>query len=65
LDDKDETSATREADDEAPFSSLAFKIATDPFVGTLTFFRVYSGTLYSEIARGRVGNESEAGWSVQ
>jgi len=47
LDDKDETSATREADDDAPFSALAFKIATDPFVGTLTFFRVYSGTLNS------------------
>ena len=36
---------TREADDDAPFSALAFKIATDPFVGTLTFFRVYSGKL--------------------
>ncbi|MGB5324346.1 MAG: elongation factor G [Pseudomonadales bacterium] len=47
LDDKDETAATREADDKAPFSALAFKIATDPFVGTLTFFRVYSGTLQS------------------
>ena len=45
LDDKEETPATREADDAAPFSALAFKIATDPFVGTLTFFRVYSGTL--------------------
>lgn len=41
----DETVETREADDKAPFSALAFKIATDPFVGTLTFFRVYSGTL--------------------
>tara|TARA_B100000767_G_scaffold271713_1_gene297886 strand:- start:125 stop:2239 length:2115 start_codon:yes stop_codon:yes gene_type:complete len=45
LDDKEETAATRDADDKAPFSALAFKIATDPFVGTLTFFRVYSGTL--------------------
>ncbi|MCP4697513.1 MAG: elongation factor G [Gammaproteobacteria bacterium] len=35
------------ASDDAPFASLAFKIATDPFVGTLTFFRVYSGTLSS------------------
>lgn len=43
--DDGETMATREADDKAPFSALAFKIATDPFVGTLTFFRVYSGTL--------------------
>ncbi len=50
LDDKDETLASREADDEAPFSALAFKIATDPFVGTLTFFRVYSGTLTSGTA---------------
>ncbi len=40
-----ETLATRTADDEAPFAALAFKIATDPFVGTLTFFRVYSGVL--------------------
>ena len=36
---------TREANDEAPFAALAFKIATDPFVGTLTFMRVYSGKL--------------------
>ena len=36
---------TRKSDDKAPFSSLAFKIMTDPFVGALTFFRVYSGTL--------------------
>ncbi|ETN91866.1 Elongation factor G 1 [Gammaproteobacteria bacterium MOLA455] len=35
----------REANDEAPFAALAFKIATDPFVGTLTFMRVYSGKL--------------------
>ncbi len=45
LDDKDETIAERHADDKEPFSALAFKIATDPFVGTLTFFRVYSGKL--------------------
>jgi elongation factor G len=44
-DDKNETPATRAADDSAPFSALAFKIATDPFVGTLTFFRVYSGVV--------------------
>ena len=50
LDDKNETLATREADDNAPFSALAFKIATDPFVGTLTFFRVYSGKLESGTA---------------
>ncbi|MBT6042198.1 MAG: elongation factor G [Gammaproteobacteria bacterium] len=41
------TLEAREADDSAPFAALAFKIATDPFVGTLTFFRVYSGTLKS------------------
>ena len=38
---------TRSPDDSAPFAALAFKIATDPFVGNLTFFRVYSGTLKS------------------
>ena len=45
--DDGETVVERPADDTAPFSALAFKIATDPFVGTLTFFRVYSGTLAS------------------
>jgi elongation factor G len=45
LDDKDETPADRKSSDDEPFSSLAFKIATDPFVGSLTFFRVYSGVL--------------------
>ena len=39
--------AERRADDDAPFAALAFKIATDPFVGNLTFFRVYSGVLSS------------------
>ena len=47
LDDKDETEADRPADDKAPFAALAFKIATDPFVGQLVFFRVYSGVLKS------------------
>ncbi len=42
-----ETEDTRPADDDAPFAALAFKIATDPYVGTLTFFRVYSGVLSS------------------
>ncbi|MGK2941396.1 MAG: elongation factor G [Immundisolibacter sp.] len=46
LDDRDNEDTRRAADDE-PFSALAFKIATDPFVGTLTFFRVYSGVLNS------------------
>jgi elongation factor G len=43
----DETMAERPVTDDAPFAALAFKIATDPFVGKLTFFRVYSGTLKS------------------
>ncbi|MEC9015693.1 MAG: elongation factor G, partial [Gemmatimonadota bacterium] len=43
----DETFESREANDDAPFSALAFKIATDPYVGKLTFFRVYSGSLPS------------------
>ena len=47
LDDKHETVEARHASDEEPFSALAFKIATDPFVGNLTFFRVYSGILKS------------------
>ena len=42
-----DTVVTRESDDGEPFSALAFKIATDPYVGTLTFFRVYSGKLES------------------
>ena len=42
-----ETPVVRKSDDAEPFSALAFKIATDPFVGTLTFFRVYSGKLAS------------------
>jgi elongation factor G len=47
LDDADETEAKRRSDDKEPFAALAFKIATDPFVGNLTFFRVYSGVLNS------------------
>ena len=43
-DDKEKV-LTRQTDDEAPFAGLAFKIMTDPFVGQLTFFRVYSGKL--------------------
>ena len=45
LDDKDETEAERHSSDDEPFAALAFKIATDPFVGTLTFFRCYSGVV--------------------
>jgi len=43
----EDTEASRAADDKEPFAALAFKIATDPFVGNLTFFRVYSGVLNS------------------
>jgi elongation factor G len=46
LNDRGETD-TRAANDDAPFSALAFKILNDPFVGNLTFFRVYSGTLHT------------------
>jgi len=44
---KDESEGERHSTDEEPFSALAFKIATDPFVGNLTYFRVYSGVLSS------------------
>ncbi len=47
IDTEDETEIQRPADDDAPFSALAFKIMTDPFVGKLCFFRVYSGKLSS------------------
>ncbi len=63
LDDGKETEAERPAKDDAPFAALAFKIATDPFVGNLTFFRVYSGvlssgdTIYNPVKgkKGRIG----------
>ena len=45
--DQEGTEASRKSDDDEPFSALAFKIATDPYVGSLTFVRVYSGTLNS------------------
>lgn len=45
LDDGKDTPAVRHSDDNEPFAALAFKIATDPFVGNLTFFRVYSGVV--------------------
>ncbi len=47
LDDDGEAEVERHASDDEPFAALAFKIATDPFVGTLTFFRVYSGVIRS------------------
>lgn len=62
-----ETVARREAKDDAPFAALAFKIATDPFVGTLTFFRVYSGTLSSgdTILNSVKGKKERVGRMVQ
>ena len=65
--DDDETVATREADDSAPFAALAFKIATDPFVGTLTFVRVYSGVLASgdSIVNSVKGKKDRVGRMVQ
>ncbi|BAZ95081.1 translation elongation factor G [Thiohalobacter thiocyanaticus] len=47
LDDESETEVLRKSSDDEPFAALAFKIATDPYVGSLTFFRVYSGVLSS------------------
>ena len=44
---EDESEGKRKSDDDEPFAALAFKIATDPFVGSLTFFRVYSGVIHT------------------
>ena len=57
----------RHADDDAPFSALAFKIATDPFVGTLTFVRVYSGVLESgsSVVNSVKGKKERVGRMVQ
>lgn len=58
--DLDDKEVTREADDSAPFSALAFKIMTDPYVGQLTFLRVYSGVLVSgETVLNSVKNKKE------
>ena len=58
--DLDDKEVTREADDNAPFSALAFKIMTDPYVGQLTFLRVYSGVLVSgETVLNSVKNKKE------
>ena len=58
--DLDEKEVSREADDNAPFSALAFKIMTDPYVGQLTFLRVYSGVLVSgETVLNSVKNKKE------
>ncbi len=63
LSDPQQTEATRASSDEEPFAALAFKVATDPYVGSLTYFRVYSGVLNSgdsvynplKKRRGRIG----------
>jgi elongation factor G len=67
LDDAEETVESRAADDSAPFSALAFKIATDPFVGTLTFFRVYSGVLQGgdSVVNSVKGKKERVGRMVQ
>ena len=58
--DMDGNEVSREADDKAPFSALAFKIMTDPYVGQLTFLRVYSGVLVSgETVLNSVKNKKE------
>lgn len=58
--DLDDNEVVREADDKAPFSALAFKIMTDPYVGQLTFLRVYSGVLVSgETVLNSVKNKKE------
>ncbi|MBB4865939.1 elongation factor G [Pseudomonas nitritireducens] len=68
IDDGDEAPKDeRPADDNAPFSALAFKIATDPFVGTLTFVRVYSGVLESgnSVINSVKGKKERVGRMVQ
>ncbi|TQV85514.1 elongation factor G [Aliikangiella coralliicola] len=62
-----ETEASRPPEDDGPFAALAFKIATDPFVGTLTFFRVYSGVLRTgdQIYNSVKGKKERVGRIVQ
>ena len=64
---EDEEEVSKEASDEEPFSALAFKIATDPFVGTLTFFRVYSGVLAagSSVSNSTKGKKERIGRILQ
>ena len=65
--DEDGNEVTRKSSDEEPFAALAFKIATDPFVGKLCFFRVYSGTLTagSAVYNSTKGNTERIGRIVQ
>ena len=66
-DPKTEAELEREPTDSDPFSALAFKIATDPFVGKLAFFRVYSGVLHagSYVLNTRSGNKERVGRIVR
>ncbi len=63
----DEQSVTRETSDDAPFSALAFKIATDPFVGRLTYLRIYSGSLKagSYVYNASIGKKERIGRLLQ
>ena len=65
--DENEEEVSKEASDDEGFSALAFKIATDPFVGTLTFFRVYSGVLAagSAIINSTKGKKERVGRILQ
>ncbi|WP_150306308.1 elongation factor G [Pseudomonas saliphila] len=65
--DDDEKTDVRHSDDAEPFAALAFKIATDPFVGTLTFIRVYSGVLSSgdSVLNSVKGKKERVGRMVQ
>ncbi|AVO61569.1 MULTISPECIES: elongation factor G [Pseudomonas] len=67
MDDENAPKIERHADDSEPFSALAFKIATDPFVGTLTFVRVYSGMLQSgdSVINSVKGKKERVGRMVQ
>jgi len=67
LPDDEEVTAERPANDDQPFAALAFKIATDPFVGTLTFARVYSGVLASgdSVLNSVKGKKERVGRMVQ
>jgi elongation factor G len=67
IDDENAPKIERHADDSEPFSALAFKIATDPFVGTLTFVRVYSGMLQSgdSVINSVKGKKERVGRMVQ